>query len=62
MAQLRCRILPLKIETGGFQNVKDTNTGQYRKLKSRKEYVILVKMTALKMKYTLYVTVNLIGY
>ena len=25
--------LPLKIETGGFQNVKDTNTGQYRKLK-----------------------------
>ena len=33
MAQLRCRILPLKIETGGFQNVKDTNTGQYRKLK-----------------------------
>ena len=25
--------LPLKIETGRFQNVKDTNTGQYRKLK-----------------------------
>ena len=33
MAQLRCGILPLKTETGRFQNVKDTNTGQYRKLK-----------------------------
>ena len=33
MAQLRCGILQLKIETGKFQNVKDTNKGQYRKLK-----------------------------
>ena len=33
MAQLRCGILPLRIEVGRYQNVKDAITGRYRKLK-----------------------------
>ena len=33
IAQLRSGILPLKLETGRFRNVKDAVTGRYRKLK-----------------------------
>ena len=33
MAQLRCGILPLRIEVGRYQNIKDGTTGRYRKLK-----------------------------
>ena len=33
LAQLRCGILPIKIETGRFLNHKDIKTGKYKKLK-----------------------------
>ena len=33
LAQLRCGILPLHIESGRFQNKKDAISGQHRKLK-----------------------------
>ena len=32
LAQLRFCVLPLHIETGRFQNVKDNVTGKYRKV------------------------------
>ena len=32
-AQLRFGILPLRVETGRFKNIKDSQTGQVRKLK-----------------------------
>ena len=31
-AQFRCGILPLHIETGRYANIKDPQTGNYRKL------------------------------
>ena len=34
MAQLRLGILPHKIETGRFKNVKDPQTGRFRKLRA----------------------------
>ena len=33
LAQLRCGILPLNVETGRFNNVKDVTTGKWRKLR-----------------------------
>ena len=33
IAQLRLGILPLRIETGRFENLKDSLTGRFRKLK-----------------------------
>ena len=33
LAQLRCGILPLTVDTGRFSIEKDTETGQMRKLK-----------------------------
>ena len=33
MAQLRCGVLPLSIETGRFKNIKDEVTGCFRRLK-----------------------------
>ena len=33
IAQLRLGILPLQIETGRFENIKDGLTGRFRKLK-----------------------------
>ena len=33
IAQLRLGILPLRIETGRFENIKDSLTGRFRKLK-----------------------------
>ena len=33
LVQLRSGILPLRLETGRFQNIKDENTGYFRKLK-----------------------------
>ena len=33
LAQLRAGILPLRIETGRFNNIKDSVTGKYRKLR-----------------------------
>ena len=32
IAKLRAGILPLRIETGRYQNIKDTETGRFRKL------------------------------
>ena len=32
VAQLRAGILPLKLETGRFKNIKDEITGRYRKI------------------------------
>ena len=34
LAQLRAGILPLRIETGRFYNIKDPQTNKYRKLKA----------------------------
>ena len=33
LSQLRCGILPLRLETGRFQNIRDSVSGNYRKLK-----------------------------
>ena len=34
MAQLRCSILPIRIETGRFTNIRDPITGKLKKMKS----------------------------
>ena len=43
LAQLRTGILPLRIETGRYQNILDKNTGKFRKVKSMKDYVFSAK-------------------
>ena len=45
LAQLRFRILPLRVETGRFQNTKDPKFNQTRKLMAEESYAkIAIKM------------------
>ena len=41
IAQLRSGILPLRIESGRFQNIRDPNTGKTRKLKPQEHICTL---------------------
>ena len=43
IAQLRSGILPLRIETGRYQNIMDNNTGRFRKLKVEERVCMLCK-------------------
>ena len=54
LAQLRCGILPLHIETGRFKTVRDENHNCFRRMN---DYVTFVTVETLKMKLILYVCV-----
>ena len=52
LAQLRTGILPLRIETGRYQNILDKNTGKFRKMKSNERLCTLfICSTDLSLRY-----------
>ena len=48
LAQLRSGILPLRLETGRFQNIRDENTGHFRKLKVEERVCTLCNLNYIK--------------
>ena len=48
LAQLRTGILPLRLETGRFQNIRDENTGHFRKLKVEERVCTLCNLNCIE--------------
>ena len=48
LAQLRFGILPLRIETGRFKNIKDSQTGQFRKLRPEERVCEICKLNVVE--------------
>ena len=48
LAQLRSGILPLRLETGRFQNIRDENTGHFGKLKVEERVCTLCNLNCIE--------------
>ena len=48
LAQLRSGILPLRLETGRFQNIRDENTGHFQKLKVEERVCTLCNLNCIE--------------
>ena len=50
MAQFRCGILPIRIETGRFRNIKDEESGKARKLKPEERLCLICQSGEIENK------------